>query len=107
MLLSFEADFFAFVSFLGPTEDQQVDGEALCVMNEATLTTLVPAAGIRAKLMSKIAKLESNQQKSFLPVSGSTIEVLQVLEDEPLLSAHEQSDQDDQDDHISTVAEKR
>ena len=36
---------------------EQVDGEALLCMNEETLKTLVPPAGVRAKLLHKIKKL--------------------------------------------------
>ena len=35
---------------------EQVDGEALLCMNEETLKTLVPPAGVRAKLLHKIKK---------------------------------------------------
>ena len=44
-------------SLLLTPKAEEVDGEALLCMNEETLKTLVPPAGVRAKLLHKIQKL--------------------------------------------------
>ena len=43
--------------FLTP-KAEQIDVEALLCMNEETLKTLVPPAGVRTKLLHKIQKLD-------------------------------------------------
>ena len=48
---------FRLNSFLTP-KAEQIDVEALLCMNEETLKTLVPPAGVRAKLLHKIQKLD-------------------------------------------------
>ena len=68
-----------FLLFLGTPKDELVDGEALFCMDE-TLKSLVPPAGVRAKLLAKIEKLKASEQSSF-PLPGKTIE---IAENEPL-----------------------
>ena len=48
---------FLTLYFLTP-KTEQVDGEAPLCMNEETLKTFVPPAGVRAKLLHKIRKLD-------------------------------------------------
>ena len=48
---------FRLNSFLTP-KAEQIDVEALLRMNKETLKTLVPPAGVRAKLLHKIQKLD-------------------------------------------------
>ena len=62
---------FLTLYFLTP-KAEQVDGEALLRMNEETLKTLVPPAGVPAKLLHKVRKLDlrsnslrSNERKLF------------------------------------------
>ena len=47
---------------------------------DETLKSLVPPAGVRAKLLAKIEKLKASEQSSF-PLPGETIE---IAENEPL-----------------------
>ena len=49
-------------------------------MNEEKLKSLVPPAGVRAKLLAKIEKLKASEKSSF-PLPGMTIE---IPESEPL-----------------------
>ena len=57
--MSFKNFNFSFLTlyFLTP-KAEQVDIEALYCMNEETLKTLVPPAGVRAKVLHKIRKLD-------------------------------------------------
>ena len=48
---------FLTLYFLTP-KAEQADGEALLCMNKETLKTLVPPAGVRAKFLHKIRKLD-------------------------------------------------
>ena len=50
------------------------------LMNEETPKSLVPPAGVPAKLLAKIEKLKASEQSSF-PSPGMTIE---IPENEPL-----------------------
>ena len=50
-------------------------------MNEDCLKSLMPPAGVRAKLLAKIEKLKASEQSSF-PLPGKTIE---IAENEPLM----------------------
>ena len=49
-------------------------------MNKETLKSLVPPAGVHAKLLAKIEKLKASMQSLF-PLPGMTIE---IPENEPL-----------------------
>ena len=50
-------------SLLLTPKAEEVDGEALLCMNEETLKTLVPPAGVRAKLLHKIRKLDDKSKE--------------------------------------------
>ena len=69
-----------FFSFETP-QDQVVDGEALKCMNEDTLKTIVPPAGVRAKLLNRIKKLNDEESRHLSTSGAAAIEVLD--EDEP------------------------
>ena len=66
---------------LETTQDQVVDGEALKCMSEDTLKTIVPPAGVCAKLIYKIKKLNDEESGRSTTSGAAAIEVLD--EDEP------------------------
>ena len=53
---------FLTLYFLTP-KAEQADGEALLCMNKETLKTLVPPAGVRAKFLHKIRKLDDKSME--------------------------------------------
>ena len=55
---------FLTLYFLTP-KAEQIDGEALLWMNEETLKTLVPPAGVLPKLLHKVRKLDLIKARKF------------------------------------------
>ena len=57
-------------------------------MNEETLKTLVPLAGLRLKIMGKIKKLNAQESMGYcsLQLMSSGLPTIVVQEDEPLVA---------------------